>query len=155
MPMSSATSRPEQDIDPFGDADLLPRHPAFQSNDLEPVREYLSAVLAPHRLTYRTKERRLNFRHRGAKLGAVELNAMQYGGDVMVDAPHFPDYYLLQFMLAGSCSVTQGQHSYDMSSCSVAVINPCRSFKKSWSVSGRQLLIRIERCLLERELHQN
>jgi AraC-like DNA-binding protein len=150
--MSSATSLPEQDIAAFGGVDLLPRHPIFRAQNLESAREYLCGVLAPHRLIYRTRERRLNFRHRGAKLGAVQLNAMQFGGDIMVDAPHFPDYYLLQFMLAGGCCVTQGSCSYDMPTASVAVINPCRSFRKNWSATGRQLLIRIERGLLEREL---
>jgi AraC-like DNA-binding protein len=153
MPLSPGTSLTGQDNAALlGGADLLPRHPIFRARDLEPVREYLCGVLAPHRLTYRTRERRLNFRHRGAKFGAVELNAMQFGGDVMVDAPHFPDYYLLQFMLAGGCCVTQGGRSYDMPAASVAVINPCRPFTKSWSEAGRQLMIRIERSLLEREL---
>ena len=109
-------------------------------------------MLAPHRLTYLTREHRLDFRHRLARLGAVELNALQFGGDVMVTAPHLPDFYLLQFMLAGSCTLTQGGRSYDMPAGSVAVINPCRPFTKKWSPDGRQLLVRIERSLLDREL---
>ncbi len=40
----------------------------------------------------------------------------------------------------------------DADLASVAVTNPCRPFTKRWSVAGRQLLIRIERSLLEREL---
>jgi AraC-like DNA-binding protein len=136
----------------IGAAELLPRHPIFRARDLEPVCEYLSGVLAPHRLNYLTRERRLNFRHRGAKLRAIEVNALQFGGEIMVAAPHLPDYYLLQFMLDGSCTLAQGGHAYDMASGSVAVINPCRPFTKSWSTAGRQLLIRIDRGLLEREL---
>jgi AraC-like DNA-binding protein len=135
-----------------GDADLLPRHPVFRARDLEPAREYLSGVLAPHRLTYLTGEHQLNFRHRRARLGLVELNALQFGGDVMVTASHFPDYYLLQFTLAGSCTLTQGGRTYDMRAGSVAVINPCRPFTKSWSPDGRQILLRIDRSLLEREM---
>jgi AraC-like DNA-binding protein len=154
MPMSPAAPVLRQDNAAImGDADLLPRQPIFCARNLEPVCEYLSGVLAPHRLNYLTRERRLNFRHRGAKLGAIELNALQYGGESMVAAPHFPDnYYLLQFMLDGNCALTQGGHSYDMAAGSVAVINPCRPFTKSWSTAGRQLLIRIDRGLLEHEL---
>jgi AraC-like DNA-binding protein len=154
MPMSPAAPVLRQDNAAImGDADLLPRQPIFCARNLEPVCEYLSGVLAPHRLNYLTRERRLNFRHRGAKLGAIELNALQYGGEIMVAAPHFPDnYYLLQFMLDGNCALTQGGHSYDMAAGSVAVINPCRPFTKSWSTAGRQLLIRIDRGLLEHEL---
>ncbi len=153
MPMSPAASLPGQDNSALiGDADLLPRHPIFRARDLEPAREYLAGVLAPHRLTYLTGERRLNFRHRRAKLGAVELNALQFGGDVMVTAPHIPDYFLLQFMLAGSCRLTHGGRTYDVGAGSVAVINPLRPFTKSWSPDGGQLLIRIDGSPLEREL---
>ena len=106
MPISLAAGASDRDNAALNsDADLLPRHPVFRARDLEPAREYLSGVLAPHRLAYLTREHRLNFRHRRAKLGAVELNALQFGGDVMVTAPHIPDYFLLQFTLAGSCTL--------------------------------------------------
>jgi AraC-binding-like domain len=109
MPIWPAAARSGEDSTVLaGDADLLPRHPIFRAGDLDLAREYLSGVLAPHRLTYLTPERRLNFRHRRARLGLVELNALEFGGDVMVTASHFPDYFLLQFTLAGSCTLTQG-----------------------------------------------
>jgi AraC-binding-like domain len=94
----------------------------------------------------------VDFRHRVAKLGAIELNALQFGGDVMVAAPHLPDFYLLHFMLAGACTLTQGGRWFDEPSGSVAVINPNRPFAKKLSSAGRQLLVRIERRLLDREL---
>ena len=114
--------------------------------------EYLSDAVARHRLSYLGRDRRLDLRHRGAELGCVVFNALQYGGDVRVEAPDFPDYYLVQFMLEGGCRVTQGGGSYDMAMGSIAVINPCRPFQKSWSPSGRQLMLRIDRRLLDREL---
>jgi AraC-like DNA-binding protein len=39
-----------------------------------------------------------------------------------------------------------------MTAGSIAVINPRQPFEKSWSPSGRQLMLRIERRLLDREL---
>jgi AraC-binding-like domain len=153
MPMSPAASLPGQDNSLLlGGADELPRHPIFRARNLELAREYLSGVLGPHRVTYLTRDRRLDFRHRLAKLGAVELNALQYGGDVMVDAPHIPDFYLLEIMLAGNCSLSQGGRSLDMPAGSVAVINPRRPFTKFSSPAAHKLMIRIERSLLEREL---
>jgi AraC-like DNA-binding protein len=153
MPMWPAAARSGENNSALaGDADLLPRHPIFRARDLEPAREYLSGVLAPHRLTYLTREHRLNFRHRCARLGAVDLNALEFGGDVMVIAPHIPDYYLVQFTLAGSCTLAQGGRTYDMRAGSVAVINPRRPFTKSWSPESRQLLLRIDSSLLAREM---
>jgi AraC-like DNA-binding protein len=153
MPMSPAASLPGLDNSALmGGADLLPRHPIFRACDLDAASEYLCGALAPHRLTYLTREHRLDFRHRLARLGAVELNAIQMGGDVMVATPHVPDFYLLQIMLSGHCTLTQGGRTYDMSGGSVAVINSSRPFTKKWSPAGRQLMIRLERSLLEREL---
>jgi len=136
---------------PLADAHLSPRCQIFRADNLESVCNYLSGVLAPHSLDFRTRARRLDFRHRGARLGEAELNVMGYGGEIIVAAPHFPDYYLLQFMLEGGCQVTQEGRTYDMAPGTVAVVNPCRPFTKAWSETGRQLLIRIDRGLLERE----
>jgi AraC-like DNA-binding protein len=147
-----AAARTEEESASLGRGDLLPRHPIFRASDLESACEYLSGVFVPHRQTYVTREHRLNFRHRRARLGAVELNALTFGGDVRVDASDWPNYYLVQFMLEGDCRVTQAGHSYDMTMGSIAVINPRRPFEKSWSPSGRQLMLRIERRLLDREL---
>ena len=55
-------------------------------------------------------------------------------------------------MLEGGCRVRQAGHCYDMTAGSIAVINPRQPFEKSWSPSGRQLMLRIERRLLDREL---
>jgi AraC-like DNA-binding protein len=133
-------------------ADLLPRHPAFRSRDLELAHEHLSGLLPPHRLTYLTRDRRLDFRHRLAQLGAVDINALQLGGDVMVAAPNLPDCYLLELTLAGSGALAQGGRSFDIPAGSVAVINACRPFTKNSSSAARKLMIRIDRSLLEREL---
>ena len=127
MPISLAAGpRGRDDSALNGDTDLLPRHPIFRARDLELACDHLSGALAPNRLTYLTRASRLNLRHRCAKLGEVELNALQFGADVMVAARFVPDFYLLQFMLDGSCRVTQEGRSYDMPAGSVAVINSSR-----------------------------
>jgi AraC-like DNA-binding protein len=148
----AAARREEEESASLGRADLLPSHPTFRADDLDCACEYLSDAVARHRLTYLGRDHRLDLRHRRAGLGQVVFNALQFGGDVRVDAPDFPNYYLVQFMLEGCCRVTQAGRSYEMTVGSIAVINPCRPFEKSWSPSGRQLMLRIERRLLDREL---
>jgi hypothetical protein len=153
MPAFLAAARTgEEESASFGRRDLLTRRPMFRADDLDRACEYLSNAVARHRLSYLGRDRRLDIRHRGAELGCVVFNALQYGGDVRVEARDFPDYYLVQFMLEGGCRVTQAGRSYDMAMGSIAVINPCRPFQKSWSPSGRQLMLRIDRRLLDREL---
>ena len=135
----------------IGDAELLPRQPIFRTRDLEHAREYLGGVFVEARFAYLSQERRLDFRHRQAKLGPIAINSMQYGTDIMVTAPPFGDFYLLQFTLAGKCQLRQGGSCTDLPAGSVAVINPFRAFAKAWAPGTRQLLIRIDRRLLERE----
>jgi len=135
--------------DPVG---LPPNQPAFHATDLDQVCEHLSGAIAPHKLSYTTRSRGLDFLHRGAALGAMTLNDMQYGGDVTIAAPDFGNYYLLQFMLEGRCRLTQAGATFDMAAGTVALVNPCQPFTKAWSADGRQLLIRIERNALDREM---
>jgi hypothetical protein len=88
-----------------GATELLPRHPIFTTRDLEHAREHMGAVWGDHRVAYLPNERRLDFRHREAKLGSIAVNSMQFGAGVMVNCPRLSDFYLLQFTLAGRCEL--------------------------------------------------
>jgi AraC-like DNA-binding protein len=69
----------------------------------------------------------------------------------MITAPLLPDFYLLQFTLAGACELWQGTNRSVLSAGSVAIVNPGRGFRKSWMPGTRQLLLRVDRRLVERE----
>jgi AraC-like DNA-binding protein len=135
----------------IGDAHLLLLQPIFRTRDLDHAREYLGGVFVDARFAYLSQQRRLDFRHRQAKLGPIAVNSMQYGAGIMVTAPPFGDFYLLQFTLSGRCQLRQDGRCTDLPAGSVAVINPFRAFAKAWLPGTRQLLIRIDRRLLERE----
>jgi AraC-like DNA-binding protein len=71
----------------------------------------------------------------------------------MISAPLLPNFYLLQFTLVGECHMWQGTHHSLLPAGSVAIVNPGRAFKKAWLPGTRQLLVRIEKQLVEREFH--
>ncbi len=129
---------------------LLRRYPTFRTSELEQARNYVGGVLAEHRLAYLPRERRLNFRHRQAKLGRLSVNSMQYGAGVMVTAPPL-GFYLLQFTLAGTCEIWQNHDHIILPPGSVAVVNPFRPYRKAFLPGARQLLFRIERGVVEQE----
>ena len=116
----------------IGGDDLLPRQPIFRTRDLEHARKYLGGVFVDARFAYLSQERRLDFRHRQAKLGPIAVNSMQYGTAIMVTAPPFGDFYLLQFTLTGRCQLRHDGRCTDLPAGSVAVINPFRAFAKAW-----------------------
>ena len=134
-----------------GADELLPCHPIFRTRDLERAREHMGGVWGEHRVDYLSKERGLDFRHREAKLGRIGVNSMQYGAGVMVNALPFRDLYLVQFTLAGRCELRQGRNYIDTPAGSVAIINPFQPFAKTWYPGTRQIVIRIDRSLVERE----
>jgi AraC-like DNA-binding protein len=136
----------------IGASDLLPRHAVFRTGDLDHARAHLCGVFAEHGVNYLPRERHLEFRHRQAKLGSIALNSLQWGAGVMVQAPLLPDFYLLQFTLAGECELWQGKHHSVLRARSVTIVNPGRAFRKAWTPRTHQLLLRIDRRLVEREL---
>lgn len=135
----------------IGDADLLPRHPIFRTHDLEHAREHLAGVFTEHSLAYLTKGRRLDFRHRQAKLGAVAINSLRFGVGVAIKTPAFSDFYLVQFTLSGGCRLSQGPSCIDTPAGSIAIINPFRPFALTVFPGTRRLMLRVDRLLVERE----
>ena len=135
----------------IGSLDLLPRRALFRARDLDEVREHNRGVFVEHGLAYLPRERHLDFCHRQAKLGSIAINMLEYGAGVMVSPQAFGDFYVLQFTLAGECQIWQeGRHSI-LPAGSIAVMNPFRPFKKAFLRGARQLMLRIDKGLVERE----
>jgi AraC-like DNA-binding protein len=134
-------------------SEILPRHPAFSTRDLDRCREHNGSVFREHRIAYLPGERHLDFHHRQAKLGScgVNLMVMEYGAGVMIDAPPFADFYLLQFTLTRNCEIWQNKAHQVLPTGSVTIVNPFSAFKKAWMPGARQLLLQIDKHLVERE----
>jgi AraC-like DNA-binding protein len=111
----------------------------------------MCGVLGEHGVAYLSRERSLDLRHRQAKVGSIAINSLQYGAGVMISAPLLPGFYLLQFTLAGECHLWQQTRHSVLPAGSVAIVNPGQSFKKAWLPGTRQLLLRIDSRLVERE----
>src|SRR5271166_204670 len=140
-----------QDTAAIGDSGLLLRQPIFHTEDLDHARAHLAGVFAENSLAYLNRERGLDFRHRGARLGGLAINSLQFGVGIAVKAPPFSDFYLVQFTLAGKCLLSQGRNCIDAPAGSVAIINPGRPFALSVFPGTRRLMLRIDRPLVERE----
>jgi AraC-like DNA-binding protein len=135
----------------IGGSDLLVRQPVFRTGDLEEGRAHMCRVLGEHAVAYLSRERFLDLRHRQAKVGSVAINSLQYGAGVMISAPLLPGFYLLQFTLVGECHMWQQRRHSVLPAGSVAIVNPGQGFKKAWLPGTRQLLLRIDAQLVERE----
>jgi AraC-like DNA-binding protein len=136
-----------------GGSDILPRQSTFRTHDLDHCREYNGVVFREHDMAFLPGERHLDFSHRQHKLGSVGVNlmVMEYGAGVLINAPPFTDFYLLQFTLSGSCEIWQNKAHTVLPTGSVTMVNPFSAFRKAWRPRARQLLLQIDRRLMERE----
>ena len=149
MSVSSAAT-PRSGIVIGGSANL-PRHPVFRTCDLDEAQRHMCGVFDQRGVTYLPRERRLDFRDRQARVGSITVNSLQWGAGVMLIAPQLRDFYLLQFTLEGECELWQESHYDVLAARSVAIVNPGRPFRKAWMPRARQLLLRIDGGLIERE----
>lgn len=130
----------------------IPGRLALATSDIDHAREHLSTVFADHRLVPDGQTRAVNFRHSYAPLGDMSFNGLQYGAAVTVSAPALTDFYLLQFTLRGTCDIDCGTRRVTLAPGSILVMNPTQPYRKRWSADGRQLLVRIDKTLIRRQL---
>jgi AraC-like DNA-binding protein len=149
----SSEQAPSQNRLTTVEADILSRQPAFRTHDLDQCRTYNDRVFREHRMAYLPRERHLDFCHRQASLGSagVKLMVMEYGAGVMIDAPPFTDFYLLQFTIREQCEIWQNKAHTILPTGSITIVNPFSAFRKAWMPRARQLLLQIDKQLVERE----
>ncbi|MBI3707141.1 MAG: AraC family transcriptional regulator [Proteobacteria bacterium] len=128
------------------------RNLALTTRDLDQARDHISRIFADHRLAPEGRARAVDFRHHHAALADLSFNGLQYGASVTVDAPALTDFYLLQFTLRGECEIVCGARAVTLRRGSLLVMNPVRPYRKRWSADCRQLIVRIEKTLLQRRL---
>jgi hypothetical protein len=76
---------------------LLPRQALFRTRDLEHGRAHMNVALGgEHSVSYLSRERHLDFRHRQAKIGCIAVHSLQYGAGVVISDALLPNSYLLQ-----------------------------------------------------------
>lgn len=124
----------------------------LRTADLDRAREHIGGVFAAHTLDYWGAARALDFAHHEARLDGLSLHELRYGAEVTVGAPALQDFYLLQFTLAGACAVRCGRRAVDLPAGSLLVVNPSRPYEKRWGADCRQLIVRLDRAVLERRL---
>ena len=59
------------------------------------VRQWNVALGGEHSVSYPSRERRLDFGHRQAKIGCIAVHSLQYGAGVVISDALLPNSYLL------------------------------------------------------------
>ncbi len=133
---------------------ILQHYAQLQSQDLRHVREHVSGVLCPHRLSLAGGRQRLEtalFYRQGDSLGFGRLS---YGAEVTIEPEPFQDFYLLQVPIRGKEEIRLSQGLYASDAQAGSLISPNHVFSMSHSDEADKLFVRIARQGLEAHYRQ-
>ncbi|MCB5364670.1 helix-turn-helix domain-containing protein [Pusillimonas sp. CC-YST705] len=133
---------------------LLQHYAQLQSQDLRYVREHVSEVLCPHRLSLAGGGQSLEtalFYRQGDSLGFGRLS---YGAQVTIEPEPFQNFYLLQVPIRGKEEIHLHQGMYASNAQAASLLSPNQVFSMSHSEEADKLFVRIARQGLEAHYRQ-
>ncbi|QYF95219.1 AraC family transcriptional regulator [Massilia sp. PAMC28688] len=122
----------------------------FASRDLAQTRSLVGTVMKPHDLQVRGSGQQVNARMHHMAFGGVSLNRLKYGADVEIEPGPLGDFYLVQMPLDGHALITSGTQRVGSNPDVASVLSPCDSTVMHWSGDCDQLMVRIDRLLVDR-----
>src|SRR5262245_34840639 len=123
--------------------------PPLETGDLDEACSRLGAVFRSHALDFIQKDRTLAVVHSGLACGKISFHRLRYGGHVRMSAPEMGGFYLFQLALTGPFRITRNREATDVAQRQAYAVNPCETFRKDWVPEGDQLIVRIDRDVLE------
>jgi AraC-like DNA-binding protein len=130
----------------------LSRFAKFSSGSLDFVRDAMSKAYCEHRIVARDRVPSLTARHHQAELQTTSINYLTYGANITVTTPQLPDFYLIDFPLAGSASYRVGNRDVICSPGHGCIISPGSGLRTEWSADCELLTLKFARKTLERYL---
>lgn len=124
----------------------------FASDSLDYVRGAMTSAYCKHGLWIDESQARIAARHNQASLGGLSFNYLTYGVRLTVAVPEMPDFFLVDFPIAGRMNyrVATQEFSCEAGQCSIA--SPGDLLRSEWSQDSQLLTLKIERRAVERVL---
>lgn len=130
----------------------LPERQLFASRDLLQTRSLVGAVMKPHDLKVHGAKQQVNARMHHMAFGGVSLNRLKYGAEVEIEPGPLDDFYLIQMPLTGHALITSGNQHIGSDPDIASVLSPSDSTVMRWSADCDQLMVRIDRMLVDRAI---
>ncbi len=129
-----------------------PERQLFASRDLQQTRSLVGEVMKPHDLHVHGASQQVNARMHHMAFGGVSLNRLKYGADVDIEPGPLDDFYLIQMPLSGHALITSGDQQVASDLEVASVLSPLDSTVMRWSADCDQLMVRIDRMLVDRAI---
>lgn len=136
----------------MGDNIPLDRFSRFASNDLDAVRDYVSGLFCSHQLGLTDRTAQINTRLHHMEMTNLSFVYLDYGAPVSIKPGCLQDFYLLQIVLEGRASVSNGHRTYTATGGEATLINPNEPIQIISSAECRFLSIRLNKRLVNQQL---
>lgn len=111
----------------------------------------MSERYRPHRLAvFPGSHADIDFSHQAVALDQASINVLRYGPDALIDAGDFDYFYMLEMPLAGGVRLDYGGRSVSSGAGKALFLSPGSSVVSTWRAGTTQLMLRLERGLVER-----
>ncbi|OYU99364.1 MAG: transcriptional regulator [Burkholderiales bacterium PBB5] len=126
-----------------------PQHQVLASADLDHTRTAVGRCMKPHGLSVRGRGQALRARMHHLAMGRVSLSRLHYGAPVQIEPDRLEGFYLVQMPLAGTADVRCGGQHIQSTPELASVLSPQQPVAMQWAADCDQLMVRIERSLVE------
>ncbi len=127
----------------------------YVTNDLDAAREHIGNLFVPHRLDVVGRNQVLDVVISQAQLEGVSLIYHRHGACVSVRPQLFRDFFLLQIPIRGEAYVTVDKKQVYCHPRQAVMISPHVGVDMKFGEGCEQLIVRIERTDLERQMEQH
>ena len=138
-----------------GGVQTLGAYAILRTRDLDEARKRVSDVFSPHGLRIAQHDRHLDAEMCHVSLGGVSINRLRYGATVDIDVGRTNDFLLVMMPLAGSAEIWCGDAAVRSTPDMASVVSPTLPLRMRSKDDADQIMVRIERGLLERQCAQH
>lgn len=121
----------------------------FETARVADARRYMSEVFRSHRLSTAPGETSIRMRHEAVRPGRISLHWLRYGAPVTMSAPEMGGFYLFQFVFGGGCEIRHRGRAEIVADGHGYAVDPSDPLSKTWASDCEQLILRVDRALLE------
>jgi len=127
----------------------------YMTTDLDAAREHIGSLFVPHQLDVIGRNQVLDVVISKAVLEGVSLIYHRHGASVRVRPQKLKDFFLLQVPIRGEAQVIIDNKKVHCTPRQAVMISPTLGVDMSFGEGCEQLIVRIERPDLERQMEQH
>ncbi|MCX7168971.1 MAG: AraC family transcriptional regulator [Proteobacteria bacterium] len=128
----------------------------FHTMDLDEARDLVAKVYAPHELVYAGQPHsQLDTSMSHFPIGGISLNRLRYGAKVNIELECLGSFLLVMMPISGTVQIRCGDQSIRSSPRLASVISPTLPMRETIEADCDQIMVKIERELLERTCMQH